>query len=68
MSIAEGGATEGAGVQVAVAGKGEREPHPLDSLRTFGAVVQALREHAGLSREDLGTRVRYSKRTWNQSS
>ncbi|MGO4756111.1 transcriptional regulator, partial [Streptomyces sp. 2MCAF27] len=27
----------------------EREPDPSDSLRTFGAVVQALREHAGLS-------------------
>ncbi|MBC7307846.1 MAG: transcriptional regulator, partial [Dietzia sp.] len=23
------------------------EPDPSDSLRTFGAVVQALREHAG---------------------
>src|SRR5690606_38907384 len=37
--------------------------HPSDSLRTFGAVVQALREHAGLSRADLGQRVRYSKHT-----
>jgi transcriptional regulator with XRE-family HTH domain len=45
------------------AGVWEREPHPSDSLRTFGAVVQALREHAGLSRADLGTRVRYSKHT-----
>ncbi|WP_165985934.1 helix-turn-helix transcriptional regulator [Streptomyces sp. YIM 98790] len=41
----------------------EREPHPSDSLRTFGAVVQALREHAGLSREELGVLVRYSKHT-----
>lgn len=41
----------------------EREPQPSDSLRTFGAVVQALREHAGLSRDELGTRVRYSKHT-----
>ncbi|GAA2449014.1 helix-turn-helix transcriptional regulator [Streptomyces macrosporus] len=40
-----------------------REPDASDSLRTFGAVVQALREHAGLSRADLGERVRYSKHT-----
>lgn len=41
----------------------EREPDPSDSLRTFGAVVQALREHAGLSREEFGDRVRFSKHT-----
>ncbi|MDQ0407792.1 ribosome-binding protein aMBF1 (putative translation factor) [Streptomyces sp. DSM 40167] len=41
----------------------EREPDPSDSLRTFGAVVQALREHAGLSRVDFGARVRFSKHT-----
>ncbi|MGY1454318.1 helix-turn-helix domain-containing protein [Streptomyces sp. SS8] len=41
----------------------DREPHPSDSMRTFGAVVQALREHAGLSRAELGTWVRYSKHT-----
>lgn len=34
-----------------------------DSLRTFGAMVQGLREHAGLSREELGELVRYSKHT-----
>ncbi|AZM48432.1 transcriptional regulator [Streptomyces sp. WAC 06738] len=39
------------------------EPEPSDSMRTFGAVVQALREHAGLNREQLGERVRYSKHT-----
>ncbi|MEO3767327.1 helix-turn-helix transcriptional regulator [Streptomyces sp. B8F3] len=39
------------------------EPEPSDSMRTFGAVVQALREHAGLSREQLGDHVRYSKHT-----
>ncbi|MFE7747922.1 Scr1 family TA system antitoxin-like transcriptional regulator [Streptomyces sp. NPDC057428] len=44
-------------------GEWEREPHPSDSLRTFGAVVQALREHAGLSRVELGARVQYSKHT-----
>ncbi|MEU6891134.1 helix-turn-helix transcriptional regulator [Streptomyces sp. NPDC046557] len=46
-----------------VAGDWEREPDPSDSLRTFGAVVQALREHAGLSRVEFGTRVRFSKHT-----
>jgi transcriptional regulator with XRE-family HTH domain len=44
-------------------GEGERKPDPSDSLRTFGAVVQALREHAGLSRVDFGARVRFSKHT-----
>ncbi|MEU4658266.1 helix-turn-helix transcriptional regulator [Streptomyces sp. NPDC023723] len=34
-----------------------------DSLRTFGAVVQALREHAGLSRVEFARRVRFSKHT-----
>ncbi|MGA5412361.1 helix-turn-helix domain-containing protein [Streptomyces pseudogriseolus] len=53
----------GAGARAVPAGEWEREPHPSDSLRTFGAVVQALREHAGLSRADLGARVQYSKHT-----
>ncbi|MFD5773889.1 helix-turn-helix domain-containing protein [Streptomyces fungicidicus] len=44
-------------------GECEREPDPSDSLRTFGAVVQALREHAGLSRVQFGGLVRYSKHT-----
>jgi transcriptional regulator with XRE-family HTH domain len=39
------------------------EPESSDSLRTFGAVVQGLREHAGLSREEFGELVRFSKRT-----
>ncbi|MGC2999363.1 helix-turn-helix domain-containing protein [Streptomyces sp. G35A] len=39
------------------------EPEASDSLRTFGAVVQGLREHAGLSREEFGELVRYSKHT-----
>ncbi|MEV7534382.1 helix-turn-helix domain-containing protein [Streptomyces hydrogenans] len=42
---------------------GEREPDPSDSLRTFGAVVQALREHAGLSRAEFAELVRFSKHT-----
>ncbi|WP_129305437.1 helix-turn-helix transcriptional regulator [Streptomyces sp. L2] len=69
MDIVDGGAAEvervagGAGPTPAPAGEWEREPQPSDSLRTFGAVVQALREHAGLSREELGAWVRYSKHT-----
>ncbi|MBY8888630.1 helix-turn-helix transcriptional regulator [Streptomyces sp. PTM05] len=39
------------------------EPDPSDSLKTFGAVVQALREHAGLSREEFAALVRFSKHT-----
>ncbi|OXS31183.1 transcriptional regulator [Streptomyces sp. XY006] len=39
------------------------EPESSDSLRTFGAVVQGLREHAGLSREEFGELVRFSKHT-----
>ncbi|MFJ6723761.1 Scr1 family TA system antitoxin-like transcriptional regulator [Streptomyces sp. NPDC091281] len=39
------------------------EPEPSDSLRTFGAVVQALREFHGLSREEFARRVGYSKHT-----
>ncbi|MET9081026.1 helix-turn-helix transcriptional regulator [Streptomyces sp. NPDC004237] len=45
-------------------GAGEdREPDPSDSLRTFGAVAQALREHAGYSRAEFAELVRYSKHT-----
>ncbi|MFD8648774.1 helix-turn-helix domain-containing protein [Streptomyces mirabilis] len=43
--------------------EGEREPDPSGSLRTFGAVVQALRENAGLSRAEFGELVRFSKHT-----
>jgi transcriptional regulator with XRE-family HTH domain len=39
------------------------EPEHSDSLRTFGAFVQALREHAGLSREEFGGLVGLSKHT-----
>ncbi|MET8009876.1 helix-turn-helix transcriptional regulator [Streptomyces sp. NPDC005271] len=48
---------------VADDGDWEREPDPSDSLRTFGAVVQALREHAGFSRVEFGELVRFSKHT-----
>ncbi|GLW48252.1 transcriptional regulator [Streptomyces sp. NBRC 14336] len=64
MDITEAEATiTGTGVRAVPQGEGEREPHPSDSLRTFGAVVQALREHAGLSRNDLAAVVKYSKHT-----
>lgn len=59
----EGEAAGAVDARVVPAGECEREPHPSDSLRTFGAFVQALREHAGLSRTDLGARVQYSKHT-----
>ncbi|MFD4987868.1 Scr1 family TA system antitoxin-like transcriptional regulator [Streptomyces sp. NPDC058374] len=39
------------------------EPEPSDSLRTFGAVVQALREHTWLGREEFAARVGYSRHT-----
>jgi len=39
------------------------EPESSDSLRTFGAFLQALREHAGYSREEFATVVRFSKHT-----
>ncbi|MEU6396185.1 helix-turn-helix transcriptional regulator [Streptomyces cinnamoneus] len=45
------------------AAAGGAEPGASDSLRTFGAVVQALREHTGLSREEFGALVGYSKHT-----
>lgn len=43
--------------------EGEREPDPSDSLRTWGAVTQALREHAGYSRAEFAALVRFSKHT-----
>ena len=44
-------------------GTGSGEPESSDSLRTFGAVVQGLREHHGLTREELGDVVGFSKHT-----
>ncbi|MFJ9897506.1 helix-turn-helix domain-containing protein [Streptomyces sp. NPDC091280] len=43
--------------------EGSGEPEPSDSLRTFGAMLQALREHAGLSREEFGRQIGFSKHT-----
>ncbi|WP_427167356.1 helix-turn-helix domain-containing protein [Streptomyces sp. C1-1] len=53
--------TDGGGEPVG--GEPDREPDPSDSLRTFGAVAQALREHAGYSRAEFAELVRYSKHT-----
>lgn len=39
----------------------DREPDPSDSLRTWGAVTQALREHAGYSRAEFADLVRFSR-------
>ncbi len=39
------------------------EPDSSDSLKTFGAFVQGLREHAGFTREEFGTLVQFSKHT-----
>ncbi|MFF3375235.1 Scr1 family TA system antitoxin-like transcriptional regulator [Streptomyces sp. NPDC002680] len=39
------------------------EPESSDSLRTFGAVVQALREHMGMSRRELARAVQFSEHT-----
>ncbi|MGW0854234.1 helix-turn-helix domain-containing protein [Streptomyces sp. NPDC002690] len=39
------------------------EPGLSDSLRTFGAFLQALREHAGLTREEFADKVGFSKHT-----
>ncbi|GHJ36787.1 helix-turn-helix transcriptional regulator [Streptomyces sp. TS71-3] len=36
------------------------EPELSDSLKTFGAVLKALREDAGLTQEELAPRLRYS--------
>ncbi|MEU6371715.1 helix-turn-helix transcriptional regulator [Streptomyces sp. NPDC046909] len=63
MDIVEGDLAEAVGERAVPAGEVVREPHPSDSLRTFGAVVQALREHAGLSREEFARLVQFSKHT-----
>ncbi|MFD9392467.1 helix-turn-helix domain-containing protein [Streptomyces sp. NPDC060000] len=58
--------TDGGGMENnddATGGEAEREPDPSDSLRTFGAVTQALREHAGYSRAQFADLVRFSRHT-----
>ncbi|MCF6521537.1 helix-turn-helix transcriptional regulator [Streptomyces sp. JJ36] len=39
------------------------EPEASDSLKAFGEVVKSFREHAGLTREELGARVCCSRHT-----
>ncbi|NJQ02026.1 helix-turn-helix domain-containing protein [Streptomyces zingiberis] len=51
-------ADSGDGARSGSAGKGGAELS--DSLKTFGAVLKALREEAGLTQEELAPRVRYS--------
>ncbi|WP_405487944.1 Scr1 family TA system antitoxin-like transcriptional regulator [Streptomyces sp. NBC_00096] len=41
-------------------GGANHEPELSDSLRTFGAVLKALRDEAGLTQEEFGPQVRYS--------
>ncbi|MCX4716528.1 helix-turn-helix domain-containing protein [Streptomyces virginiae] len=57
--VSDGGLREHGGTGAA----SSAEPGASDGLRTFGAVVQALREHTGLSREEFGALVGYSKHT-----
>ncbi|MET9483163.1 helix-turn-helix transcriptional regulator [Streptomyces sp. NPDC006638] len=48
-------------VDISGDGGGPRgEAEPSDSLRTFGAVLKALRAEAGLTQEEFGPLVRYS--------
>jgi transcriptional regulator with XRE-family HTH domain len=58
--MADGGVVDGGDVPC---GETDREPDPSDSLRTFGAVMQALREHAGYSRSEFADLVSFSKHT-----
>ncbi|AJE40030.1 helix-turn-helix domain-containing protein [Streptomyces nodosus] len=41
-------------------GNAHTEPELSDSLKTFGAVLKALREESGLTQEEFARRVRYS--------
>ncbi|MFE1247441.1 Scr1 family TA system antitoxin-like transcriptional regulator [Streptomyces sp. NPDC058766] len=58
--MADGGVVDGGDLPC---GETDREPGPSDSLRTFGAVMQALREHAGYSRTEFANLVSFSKHT-----
>ncbi|MFI1160272.1 Scr1 family TA system antitoxin-like transcriptional regulator [Streptomyces sioyaensis] len=50
-------------VQDMTGGTGSGEPEATDSLKTFGAVVKAFRERAGLTQEGLALLVRFSPQT-----
>ncbi|MFJ9059151.1 helix-turn-helix domain-containing protein [Streptomyces sp. NPDC102409] len=52
MATDNGGGTGG--------GAGGGEPELSDSLKTFGAVLKALRDEAGLTQEQFARQVRYS--------
>ncbi|WP_405694548.1 helix-turn-helix domain-containing protein [Streptomyces sp. NBC_01185] len=52
MATDNGGGTGG--------GAGGGEPELSDSLKTFGAVLKALRDEAGLTQEQFARRVQYS--------
>ncbi|WP_432058359.1 helix-turn-helix domain-containing protein [Streptomyces sp. bgisy022] len=61
MTTGNGGGVSGnAGQSGGGAGGGGCEPELSDSLRTFGAVLKALREEARLTQEQFASLVRYS--------
>ncbi|SDD90107.1 helix-turn-helix domain-containing protein [Streptomyces prasinopilosus] len=61
MTTGNGGGTGGnAGQGGGGNGGGNCEPELSDSLKTFGAVLKALREEARLTQEQFAPRVRYS--------
>lgn len=53
-------ASDGAVVDCGAQAAGGTEPEGSDSLKTFGAVVQAFRKRARLTQEQFAPRVRYS--------
>ncbi len=63
MTVHQVDAREEAGMGEGRSGRECGEPEASDSMRTFGAVVQALREHAGYSREEFAPLVRFSRHT-----
>ncbi|MBB1261173.1 helix-turn-helix domain-containing protein [Streptomyces alkaliterrae] len=63
VNVEVNGEVNGEGGEVGGGGFACGEPEASASLRAFGAVLQALREHAGFSREELAEIVRFSKHT-----
>ncbi|WP_461026018.1 helix-turn-helix domain-containing protein [Streptomyces sparsus] len=59
MATGNGGGAGGSAGQGG-GGGGNCEPELSDSLKTFGAVLKALREEAGLTQEQFAPLVRYS--------
>ncbi|MFF7148400.1 helix-turn-helix domain-containing protein [Streptomyces griseoaurantiacus] len=60
MATGNGGGTGAGGTGHGGGGGGSCEPELSDSLRTFGAVLKALREEARLTQEQFAPLVRYS--------